>query len=195
MTMPTLIAHHQKQQTIVKLKKAYSEVQQALQLAQNDYGPVEDWEYGTAFEGASAENIANKYLVPYMNVIKNCGAASGCLSGEVYDLKGNAVAYNYSDSSTRTAKFIVNSGYSIGVTSGGSYATVQVVINNKKDKLAVGKEVFFFSVGQDRRKIKDREAWKEGDYGCSKEAALIPGMNCIHLIMADGWQIAPDYPW
>ncbi len=194
LTMPSLIVKYQKQQTITKLKKAYSELNQAVQLAEIDYGPRSDWNYGTAFDGKSAENFADKYLIPYMNVVKNCGAASGCMNGEVYYIDGIRKEPNslYGDSSNRTAKFVVNSGYIFGVTSGGNYVTISIVINNKKEKIRAAKDVFFMAFNHPKHTSipNSRDSYKEND--CNKNGF---GFNCLALIQVDSWQIAPDYPW
>ena len=40
MTIPTLMANYQKAQTVTQFKKAYSEIAQALKMAEAEYGPM-----------------------------------------------------------------------------------------------------------------------------------------------------------
>ena len=44
LTIPTLIAKHQKQVFATQLKKSYSSIGQALQMAQLEYGDMSGWE-------------------------------------------------------------------------------------------------------------------------------------------------------
>lgn len=41
LTIPNLLAHYQKQQTVIKLKKIYSNLQQSIRMATEEYGDCE----------------------------------------------------------------------------------------------------------------------------------------------------------
>ena len=204
MTFPSLVAGYRKNVALNKLKKAYTEISQAFQMAELEHGPCEYWDYGTAFDGDSAVNFMNTYLVPYLKVIKNCGKESGCWNGEAYSLSGirNSV---YGDSSTHNAKIIVNSGYSIGITSGGYYVNVQISLNGPSgdEKAIMGKDLFFGSLSSKGTPVckfnahgqgETRSGLTNGDFACTTNAGDGAGMSCLGLIIHDGWLIRKDYP-
>ncbi len=201
LTMPSLIVKYEKQRILNNLKKTYSEIAQALKLAEVEYGNPVYWEYGTKLSGSAAENFMNKYLVPYLNVVKNCGTGTGCLHGDVYSLTGYKNP-SYGDSTTNTARIMVNSGYTIGVTSGGDYVNLQITLNNHKDKLVMGKDIFFFIISSERGlmphgyNLTRDELIEHSNMGCSKKINThSAGMHCTGLIVSDSWQISSEYPW
>ncbi len=205
LTMPVLMSNHRKNVALTKLKKAYSEISQAFKMAELEHGSCEYWDYGTAFDGDSAVNFMNTYLVPYMNVVKNCGKGTGCWNGDAYSISGIRNG-TYGDNSTATAKIIVNSGYSIGVTSGGDYVTIQINLNGPKgaDKAVMGKELFFGGLIPTNEQFPcqffghglnhSEDDLVNGDMGCSDNGTRGAGMNCLGLIIHDGWRIRDGYP-
>ncbi len=208
LTMPTILAKYRQQVALTKLKKAYSEISQAFKMAEVDYGSCESWDYGTAFDGQSAVNFMNKYLAPYLNVVKNCGTDKGCWNGDAYSLSGIKNG-TYGDSSVDAAKIIVNSGYTIGITSGGYYVNVQINLNGPKgaDKAVMGKELFFGTLNSTtdngaRYKCQfiGHGLWRTEDdiinseNGCSDNGTRGAGMNCLGLIIHDGWKFRDTYP-
>ena len=81
LTMPTLIQNHRKQVIETRLKKFYSTVNQAVKLAEVDFGDKKLWyadlagaqkdEDGNIIEGSSeSEKWFKKYLAPYMQITK-----------------------------------------------------------------------------------------------------------------------------
>lgn len=81
MTLPALIQDHAKKVVEARLKKFYSSINQAILMAENDYGDKKIWYEdvtgaqfdgeGNPIEGSSdAEKWVNKYLKPYLNVTK-----------------------------------------------------------------------------------------------------------------------------
>ena len=70
MTIPNLIASYQKRQTVVRLKKAYSVMQQAIRLSQEDNGGVESWD-----ATLSGSAFFNMYLANYVKVMNEYTSA------------------------------------------------------------------------------------------------------------------------
>ena len=75
MTMPIIVGNYQKKQIVVKLKQAYSILNQATNLSQVDNGNLENWQVGRiAASGAGVDYYAEeKLIIPYLKVVKNCG--------------------------------------------------------------------------------------------------------------------------
>ena len=63
LTMPALIANHQKKALESQFKKAYSMLKNAELRAVAAYGSSEDWDY------EDADVFMNTYYVPYLNVV------------------------------------------------------------------------------------------------------------------------------
>ena len=82
MTIPTLIANYQKKQTVVKLQKAISVMNQAYRLAYDDVGEVTPDEA----RAIGAQGYFNRYWAPYLKTSSFC-TKEGC----GYDMKGVAV--------------------------------------------------------------------------------------------------------
>ena len=67
LTIPGLISNHQKKVTVTQLKKAYSEISQAVKLSQIQNGDISGWDFtlnGTDFYNTYLKNyfIKNKEL-------------------------------------------------------------------------------------------------------------------------------------
>ena len=194
-TMPTLISKYKEQVMLTKLKKAYTELYTALRMASVDYGDCSTWEYGSAFDGDSAVKFLDKYIAPYLKLSKNCGKNSGCLSGGIYSLDGIYLS-NYGDSDIKSARAVTASGYVITVTSGGYYVSFNLIFDDKKEKLVLGKNVFHeggFCIPSGT--LPSRENLKfDPKYGCSHVGGNTAGLNCLGMIIRDGWKFADDYP-
>ena len=63
MTMPSLINNYQKKQTVTQLKKVYSELAQAAEMAKLEYGDPSLWDYSI-----SGSDFFKKYLLSYMEI-------------------------------------------------------------------------------------------------------------------------------
>lgn len=199
LTLPSLIVKYEKQRTVTQLKKAYTEIAQAVKMSEIEYGSAENWDFGTLFDGASATKFLNTYLVPHLNVVKNCGTGTGCLKGNIYSLTGIENG-SYGDTKTTTARIKVNSGYTIGATSGGSYINIFVALNNKRNKLIIGKDVFFFiitnkGIVNPHGELNRDDIINHSSMGCKKINSQGAGMHCSGLIVTDSWEIKDDYPW
>ena len=90
LTIPTLVQSHKKHIVETKLKKFYSTINQAVTLAEVDYGNKCEWyadlkgakmdEDGKPVEGSSNAQIwFNKYLAPYMNIEREEFTSNGAL--------------------------------------------------------------------------------------------------------------------
>lgn len=218
MTIPTLINNYQKEQTVVQYKKTFSEISQAMKMAEVDNGSMDTWD----FSSAGADNavrtklFADTYLFPYIKTIKQCvGADAGCWKAPAslsnnYGYLGLPMPAGYQSA-------IMSNGYSIyfwksSLIGAGSHAVVWVDIDGpQRGRGMIGKDVFGIKIN-----LNDgtgAPAQKMGVYpiglgytpmftrdellsGCTKtDNTSTAGGNCGGLIALDGWKIADDYPW
>jgi len=145
-TVPTLITKYQKEQTVTRLKKAYSALAQTTQRAIADNGPMDSWEVGaTSVESSVAFN--NKYLIPYLSVSKNCETDTNgdCNPNYFKSLSGVASA---EDNERTRSSFYLNDGTLVSSSTFASDAYkdvhIYVDINGQKKPNIKGKDVFVF---------------------------------------------------
>ena len=78
LTMPNLIAKYQKQETVTRLKKAYSALSQALRMSEVDNGPYAYWEVPQYSRTLNLTEYYEKYWYPYFKVLKACKTGQEC---------------------------------------------------------------------------------------------------------------------
>lgn len=215
-TIPVLITNYQKSVTVVRLKQTYTILNEAVKKSEIVNGSVEGWN-DCYIEGFNIETyncgklFAEKYLTPYMNVVKRCEHAStDCVSEKAYNLDGSTDTFRNA-SSAHTYNFVLSNGVVLGVWPRTNFVEIYVDINGKSSPnkrardqfytLLVKKPfnsgifgnithsgVWFYGQGY------NREYLRKSGYPCAKTGALA-GTYCGALIMLDGWKISPDYPW
>ena len=199
LTIPNLITKYQKWATVNKLKATYTILCNAFEMAKNDYGlNINQWELPDGVdEKSSSDFFAEKYLIPYLKITKDCNpyVPKECLPHNV--------------SKNRT--FILSNGVIVSVAASHEYdlrVQIALYINGYK-KQNRARDVFLIelgggtgNLGLDKNDIlpygyavsNSRINYtlnKSGTY-CSK---LGNKSRCFALIMHDGWKIEDDYPW
>ncbi|MCD8024245.1 MAG: type II secretion system GspH family protein, partial [Candidatus Gastranaerophilales bacterium] len=197
MTIPSVLNHYQKQETIAKLKKAYTTLNQVMQLSELDNGSYDTWQDGYEM-GAMA--YIETYFLPYFKVAAICHKYNNCgyeKSQPWYALNGSTAQISFSDSRYRYP-FITNDGilYSISVAGGSSTKSdrIYVDINASNKPNMAGKDFFQFE------RVSGNLILPYGynltddkiNSDCSKDSS---GCYCAAKIMRDNWQIKSDYPW
>lgn len=160
-TIPTVLQNSQTQATVSALKKSYTTLSQAYAQAAKDNGTVDTWDI-TGTQGAL--NIFNT-LVPYLNLTKNCGYATGCFPSSAYrNLMGDVDTTNASFDSNASyyyAKAQLADGTLLAIRSygscgykGGDSSLLQNVcaeafvdVNGFKQPNQVGVDLFEFYIG------------------------------------------------
>jgi len=97
-TIPSIVANHQKRTLETQFAKVYRNIQHIMQLAQAEYGDFSNWEWKDSYTNEEMDNFVKKYFIPYMNVLKFCPAnnsINGCINDEYKFLNGSPVALNY----------------------------------------------------------------------------------------------------
>ena len=204
MTLPTLIASYNKQECSVRLKKFYSTMSNALNLATIDYGAMRYWEFPTTQNnGPQMAKFAKTYLFPYLTGLRECGdeneGASECFKyGSKIFNQGLPAVYIFSDGSC----FGMNIG---GSNESAGNIHIYYDYNCMKRPNEYGKDVFDFIIRW--YKYYDQYTFKAGGYGVHDKTTREEFLNycknatgngrgeCAGLIQYDGWEIKDDYPW
>lgn len=208
MTMPTLIQNHQKKSTAVQLRKIYSEISQALKMAEVEYGEMGSWDFGGCEDNLCATKsffdnyLKLKYIKKCIPVTSECWSNTLLPDGSISDF-----------TSTRTygqqSSVITASGYSlyaqIASINNSLANNILVDINGKKGPNKLGRDVFMFTIVFDENKHPNFylqvDSKNEETTYCTKDCSTLSnkttrcGISCGSKIEANGWEIPKDYPW
>ena len=201
MTLPVLIQGWNDKASVVKVKKAYSILNQAYLMSKEDNGHVSEWDIEK-----SSDLVP--YFTKYIRNVQICDDTeiNGCKSMSSYDLTGksytNALEYYHFIDSSGLA-YVLKKGYHIGLSEaleyGGYYYgnnseplmnVVIVNISSKKDVLRYGIDTFVFF-------ITDKGIVPYGIIGWSKQSMCDPttpssgagwwnGMGCAGWVISEG---------
>ncbi len=196
LTVPTLITKYQKEQTVTRLKKAYSALSQATQRAIADYGVVRTWTFPEPGNGLETWEFAKKYIYPYMNVSVDCGTNTGGTCEFSYWLLNESRKFTCD---SRFVRFSLNDGTLIALrVYNHNTVSVYIDINGKKKPNKLGRDVFSYLFSYNKgftpntNNTSRESLLGSGQYTCNLVAT---GEYCAAVIMKDGWRIADDYPW
>jgi prepilin-type N-terminal cleavage/methylation domain-containing protein len=208
LTIPTVILSYQKTQVVTQLKKTYAALANTTNLAIAEEGPIDGWDVKNYTESNAPKDFADKYLKPFLKILKDCGTTeTGDCHFEYRSLNGSGTT-NLGGS---WYKFYLNDGTFVAAEPHSSddfiYTNIRIDINGQKKPNVLGKDVFCYAYylkyyGGETTKGKflpDGFSYSRDDilstgniYGCNKNAE---GYQCATLIMKDGWQIKNDNPW
>ena len=212
LTLPTLIGKYQKHQTVVGLKKAYSEVSNAVRMSVAENGDVSTWEW------TLDEAWLNKYILPYFKIINTMTMeeAKEKAGGVYYEISGQPETNLGILKNAWPAKVITLPsgaqlwmGYNQGDYKSDYFYGIYLDINGSKKPNTFGKDVFvtrfwrdngqvlfdvYSGMGIDLTKTRTIEKLKQNNNTnrCNKNGR---GIWCGALIQAEGWEIKDDYPW
>lgn len=203
MTIPTLISNHQKKQTVVKLQKAISVMNQAYRLAYDDVGETTPEEA----RALGAQGYFDKFWAPYIKVQSICKTMSSCGYDDFKPWKspnGNAYNLTVSTFDSRVAFASMDGFFYIVVTyTGGADDTatsssIYVDINGTAKPNTLGKDVFILD-----RKNDGEKGGVVVPLGSTQSDAIInancsltgTGEYCAEKIKRSGWNIDKSYPW
>ena len=202
LTIPALIGNYKKQETLSRLKKAYTIINQALKMSEIDNGEYEYWEDGQAL---GADVYLQKYWLPYFNVLKICYSPEECSYTSKFpytELSGAQSALQFSGEKNRIP-FITNDGivYIISIAIGGDANTpgeksslIYIDINGSKKPNVIGKDVFVFQRvnGKGILPLYYDKSENAINSSCSKTSN---GNACAAKLIRNGWKFSEDYPF
>lgn len=213
MTMPSLITNYQKKQTVTQLKKAYSELSQALKMSETEYGTMDSWDFSN-FESRDERmnDFTSRYLIPNLKILKTCvPSSSECWADNILALNKKLI-HSYLINGVG-ASFVTVSGYSVYYWPDDTGVWFFIDINGLKKPNVVGRDIFRFRLNIDGgNSVKnyalnpygaDRKLYYKNDLingnsngGCNRDSSSIyAGDTCAALIMYNNWDITKDYPW
>lgn len=146
--LPSLMNKTNDKETVTALKKVYSTLSSAYNLAVQDNGIVDSWTIGADWSAAGAQNISN-YLTPYLNVTNDCGTVgTSCAPNFKYKLLSGSDWINFT-STTSEAKVDLANGailYFSAYRITNFFGLIYVDINGFSKPNQCGVDTFLFSI-------------------------------------------------
>lgn len=120
-SIPTMVADHSEKETVARVKKFYTTMEQVYRLAVTEYGPISRWNVPDGTNSASATKFA-EYIKPYLNIGKDCGAVSNTNDAE----KMGCVYYPIKEGQTKNIRLLnstsdVSTWYGVNYDRSGIY--------------------------------------------------------------------------
>ena len=209
LTLPSLIAKKEKDETVVRLKKIYSVLNNAIVAAVTEHGDMKNWDLDTSSDDGRI-NILKTYFVPYVNAGAECYGANMRSCWKTQYNNGGAF-FNINGGGGYNVKSVVvlQDGASFGFVPQDGNPYIVVDINGGKRKPnRLGKDIFTLCLNVDNNRIdmcdnkKTREQLLDSNSfdGTNGGACILgnkryDGKACGALIQKDGWKISDDYPW
>ena len=206
MTMPALIANYQKKQTVASLKKAYTNLSQAVKLSELSNGDVQYWNFSLPGE---------KFFLEYLSQFITINSTTIIRQNIQYKyLNGANCAEDLCTGNSYITYIADGSLLMISRTPRSDAKAIAIDINGLKKPNTAGKDLFAFwitkydgivpfgfgnfssidALGEEQNFSQYDRDMLTGmkSYACNKDKK---GFWCTALIMMDGWEIKNDYPW
>lgn len=197
-TIPNLMTHFQQEQTVTKLKKAYSVINQAYKSSFDEVGEPEN-----AFTIGSDEYFKT-YWAPYIKVLSYCKTPEGCgykSNGPFKFVNGKQDGTALIMPNARTTFYTMDGTVYIIATGGNNAGTmvpvhwIVVDINGGKGPNRWGRDVFWLKRVPDGGGVQF-ECYNDSNInvenGCLKSHQA---RCCAEKIRRAGWKIEKNYPW
>ncbi len=207
MTMPTLIQKNNNRVVETRLMKFYSTINQAVKMAEVDYGDKKIWfedltgadldDDGNPVAGTSEqEKWFNKYLAPYLKIIKTKTLSDG--SFMVYFPDGSSL--HPKSHTTRDWIFYPGKAEKCIEQYGtnGGLGICAFAFNFQPVNDGTGKWLYHINKGFEPWKWCWDGTESHLKQGCAEggvTGSTTPGLYCTALIQFNNWKIPDDYPY
>lgn len=205
LTIPTLIGDYRNKERSVRLKKAYSELSQAIVLSQQEHGDVSGWD-GAPYHSEGMLQWSNEYIFKYMNKITTCEEGSKDKKCPTDTSKiCNPASKQCSGTSLKATIHILNNGQIIYIYGGGNpvdgktrFLHILIDTNGIQSPNMYGKDVFVLGLSlYDYTKGFPLKPFGEGS---NSRTSLLRGCtsnpeSCGALLQYDNWEFKDYYPW
>ena len=207
LTIPSVITNYRNQEIETRLKKTFSILNAAAQMAFKDHGSMVGWDIANPpFTREHAQDFVDKYMAPYLRIAKNCGIST------TDDCSYDSVCLNNTPSSTfsfrdpYSSRFYLSDGTLLSVQIGNEddypqdrYAAILFDINGHKKPNIVGKDIFYFRYQLIKKGLPDGSVRpvgsskqannfaREGNSGYCNTKSW--GTFCARAIMNNNWKI------
>ena len=150
LTLPNLNSSTGDKEKVTKVKKIYSNLEDAIGRAQAVYGPVDEWFKNDTTATAQATRFGER-ISEFLKLSKNCGTATGCFtSGNYKWFDGTASNGNYNSNNT-FYKVILADGTSLNIdaTNKSNLKITMDIDGANKGPYTLGKDLFILDFSVD----------------------------------------------
>lgn len=207
LTIPTLIGDYRNKEKSVRLKKAYSELSQAIVLSQQEHGDITGWEWAPYHKEGMLE-WSNEYIFKYMKKISACEDDSPDKKCPTSTTQICNPASNVCHTTDLQATiYMLNNGQNIYIYGGGTPADektnwihILVDTNGIQSPNMYGKDIFVFLLSlSTNNKGFPLKPFGAGNNDYNRAYLLRSCTNdpayCSALLQYDNWEFKDDYPW
>ena len=210
LTIPALVGNYKKNATVTRVKKFYTVVSQATNLAIAEYGSMKGWDgFSTHHNGPELQHWFDKYLKPQLKIVDEyiyTNEETGNQSLRVIFADGGVMSLtNWAASVSAPNE---DTGYDdnhVGDNYNGlihvAYYTDKKALQKENNKPCVNAFSFLFYSPLKKQYFFQPYTYQSNTpekYNREYFKAQIAGGNgqyCSALMMFDGWKIKDDYPW
>lgn len=193
LTIPTLMNQTNNAEMVTGLKKAYSSLSQATQLAVMENGDSVNWDRNNI--DVDCVNLIYSYLKPHLQIAKDCeNNKTGCWA-PTKNLNNVNSSYTlpYGFGANALRIFSLSDGMNVVLNVWGNYGELgvndsdvvsfAVDVNGDKKPNTLGKDVFFFVLTNN----KLVPAGNDNDSAlCVKNGNDISGIDCAAKVLREG---------
>ena len=195
-TIPVLVTNYQKQQTVTRLKQAYSILSNAYKASIEDNGDPGGWTYmiKPGEYGASSKAFFFNYFNDYLKISDYCG-----IKHTENRTGACAKIFTYGDSSAYSVILLNGIAFTFRCD-GTTNAEIQIDINGPQGPNRSGRDAFIYRINAQKGLIPVPDDLY-GMKACTRtrknpngyESWI--GWGCSSVIMKNSWTIPADYPW
>lgn len=150
MTIPTLMNKNKEVQTVAAVKSTYSIINDAIQRAEIDNGPINTWDLTSTNEGGEGKKFIN-YLLPYLKILKNCqNNDKECIADDYYTLNKSKKSVG---NDNKVYNVILKNGTALVFWNTKGKGIIAVDINGRQKPNRRGVDYFTFVINQEENKI------------------------------------------
>lgn len=211
LTIPTLITKHKKKVVGTRLKSTYSQLSQAIQMAQAEYGDMSNWSEADVAGIVLDTNIsdtrlvqvfADKYVIPYLKItsspetttLKNKGYKNGILYKNNSQYVTSNYQYYFAELTNGVILLFTNTGN--GTTNTITNFIIWVDIDGFGGENKLGHDIFPFNFTTQKGVfVYDMEKDENVLINTCKDGGKNTIGACLALIIKNGWEINDKYPW
>lgn len=195
MTIPSLTQSWQKQAYVTQLKKVYSQLSQAAELAIQNEKVIDLDE--SKYSGS--EPAGKEFLKDYFKIVKECNedTISECFASSYRTLDGGQIRIRPDQivvTADGVAMGIYNNDWNFSevLSDDHGYLSLYVDINGQKGPNVVGRDFFYLEVYSDGKVSESYEPVPDSEKGCQcRDGGCGYGVGCFSNILTSGWSM--DY--
>ncbi len=191
LTLPNLNSSTGEKEKIAKVKKIYSNLNDAVGRAQSVYGPINEW-FANDNTNAKKSKRAGERITEFMKISKTCGSdtTAGCVTtGSTKNISGQVQMGAKELAKDTNYSYITADGSSLVFVSNSDEGTeIYVDIDGpNKGKFTNGVDVFSFSVYLSTDSEDDDGTLRPGNTVYTESV-----LNCINNGLCTTWVINHD---